>query len=125
MNRRGDTLVSEADQCDRQRVVGGELGRRWDVLRGSKPDLAADIQHLLNPVSSHTQVAPGLKEAQGDVFGRPDACGKGTPKQATPLDQLGQSVGHLQEEIEDLAGRRIAGVGVFQFKPPFFWTLKP
>jgi hypothetical protein len=54
VGRQEESLVRRTNQCSRQQVVGGsELERQWKALRWNEANLAADMQHVLNAVSSH------------------------------------------------------------------------
>ena len=90
------------------------------TLRWGKPNLKAGVEQHLNAMGAQAQVAPCFQQAEGDVLGRAHTCREGPAKQTALLDQLGDQVGDLQEKVENLTGRRMGGVSVFQVEPPFF-----
>jgi len=62
---------------------------------------------VLDVLGTEACVAPGLQETPGQVLSRTYSCGEGLAEQAAALDQLGQRVGELQQQVEDLGRDRV------------------
>ena len=95
------------------------------MLGWGKANLEAGVPHLLNSMGTQAQVAPRFQQAESDVLGRTLTGWKGLAKQHPEgtrlLDQLGEQVGNLQQQVENLTGDRIGGVRVFEVEPPTFF----
>jgi len=104
--------------------VGSE---HWNTgaaaLRGLEADLDAGI-HVLDLLGAEVCVASGLQETPGQVLSRTHSCGEGLAEQAAALNQLGQRMGELQQQVEDLGRGHVAGVGVFQCIAPMLLHVK-
>ncbi len=69
---------------------------------------------------AHTQITPGFQQAESDILERAKAVGEGFPEQAAFFDQLKDQMGNLEQEVEDLTGSTLLGVGVFEIEAAIF-----
>ena len=81
-------------------------GKHWNTegqaLRRLEADLDAGVQHVLDLLGAEACIAPGFQETPGEILGRTHPCGEGLVKQAAALDQLGQRMSELQQQVEQL-----------------------
>jgi len=93
-------------------------------LRRVEAYLKSTVEQAQEALGTQSQVTPRLQQAKGDVLQRAHAIGKGLPEQASLFDQLKQDVGYLQQVIENLGGRLILAVRVFQLESPVLLSVK-
>ena len=105
---------------DRVPCIGG--GTHWNrqprALRWLQADLHPGAEHLLDLLGTQGGVAPGFQKTPGEVFRGTHAGGKGLPKEAAALDELGDGVDQRQPQVAHLGRYRIMRVDVFQCVAP-------
>ena len=100
--------------ADRQRagakleLLGGQhRSAKVAALGWREADLDVRGQPALDVLGAEAGIAPGFQEAPGEVLGRAHAGGEGLAEQAAVLDQLGQGMGELQQEVEHFGRDRV------------------
>ena len=112
-------LVPHVPNCCRGDELEAE-GR----LRRVEAYLESTIEEAQEAGGTQLQITPRLQQSKGDVLQRAYTFGKDLPEQASFLEQLKQDVGYLQQVIENLGGRLILTVRVFQLESPVLLSVK-
>jgi len=114
--RSGSDQVRRKNPCCEQACRFG-LGR-------IEADLVTALEEILKRVGGQAQVAPGFEKAESDILEGAKADGEGLAKQAAFFDQLKDEMGNLEQEVEDLTGGTLLGVGVFKIEAPIFLDIE-
>jgi hypothetical protein len=73
-----------------------------NALRRLEADPDMGAHHVIDLLGAQACIAPGFQETPGEVLGRTYPCREGLAEQAAVLDELGERVGELQQQVEDL-----------------------
>jgi hypothetical protein len=67
----------------------------------------AGVQQGMDQLGTEADIAPSFQKGPGQVLGGAEAGGEGLAEEAAALDELGQGMGELQQQVEDLSRDRM------------------